>query len=157
MKEGQTAMRDRDRGRQTGITLLEMMIVLVIVAILVAVAYPSYQDHIVRSNRAVGASTLLEVAARQEQFFANNASYASTTAQMGYPAAYHVDRDGEQGTAASSIYLITVANVSTAPELDYTLTAAPQNWQTRDTDCGSLTLNDRGVKDRTGTGDRCWE
>ena len=146
------------RGRhQAGITLLEMMIVLVIVAILVAVAYPSYQDHIVRSNRAVGASTLLEVAARQEQFFANNASYASTTVQMGYPAAYHVDRDGEQGTAATSIYLITVANVSSAPALDYTLTATPQNWQTRDTDCGNLTLNDRGVKGQSGAGERCWE
>jgi len=150
-------MRDERDDRQQGITLLEMLIVVVIVAILAAVAYPSYQDHVVRSNRAVGASTLLEVAARQEQFFANNASYASTTAQMGYPAAYHVDRDGEQGTATTSIYLISVANVSSAPALDYTLTATPQNWQTRDTDCGNLTLNDRGVKGQSGSGERCWE
>lgn len=151
------AMRDERNDRQRGVTLLEMMIVVVIVAILAAVAYPSYQNYVVRSNRAVGASTLLEVAARQEQFFANNASYASTTVQMGYPAAYHVDRDGEQGTAATSIYLISVANVSSDPELDYTLTAAPQNFQTRDTDCGSLTLNDRGMKGQSGSGERCWD
>ena len=151
-------MQDERNDRQAGITLLEMMIVLVIVAILAAVAYPSYQDHIVRSNRTVGASTLLEVAARQEQFFANNASYASTTVQMGFPAAYHVDRDGEQGTSATSIYLITVANFSSAaPVLDYTLTATRQNWQTRDDDCGNLTLNDRGVKGQSGSGERCWE
>lgn len=150
-------MKDGRRGRQAGVTLLELMIVVAIVAILVAVVYPMYQDYIVRSNRAVGAATLLEVAARQEQFFANNAGYASTTTQLGFPAAYYVDRDGEQGTAASGIYLIGVDNVSADPELDYTLTATPQNWQTRDADCGNLTLNDRGVKDRSGAGERCWE
>ncbi|HEX4881256.1 MAG TPA: type IV pilin protein, partial [Porticoccaceae bacterium] len=116
-----------------------------------------YQDYVVRSNRAVGAGSLLEVAARQEQYFANNAGYASTTALLGYGAAYYVDRDGEQGTAASGIYLITVANVTSAPALDFTLTATPQNYQTRDTDCGDLTLTDRGVKDQSGSGERCWE
>ena len=150
-------MKVRQHGRQAGMTLIEIMIVVVIVSILAAVAYPMYQDYIVRSNRAVGAATLLEVAARQEQFFANNAGYASTTDLMGFPADYHVDRDGEQGTAATSIYLITVANVSSAPALDYTLTATPQNWQTRDDDCGDLTLTDRGVKDQSGAGERCWE
>ena len=150
-------MKDSRYGHQAGITLLEMMIVVVIVAILAAVAYPSYQDYVVRSNRAVGAATLLEVAARQEQYFANNAGYASTTALLGYPADYYVDRDGEQGTAASGIYLITVDNLSADPELDYTLTATPANYQVRDTDCGNLTLNDRGVKDQSGAGERCWQ
>lgn len=150
-------MKDNPNGRQGGLTLLEMMIVVVIVAILAAVAYPSYQDYVVRSNRAVGAATLLEVAARQEQYFANNAGYASTTALLGYPAAYYVDRDGEQGTETSGIYLISVANISSAPALDYTLTATPANYQVRDTDCGNLTLNDRGVKGHSGGGERCWQ
>lgn len=150
-------MKHRTADHQSGVTLLEMLIVVVIVSILAAVAYPAYQDYVVRSNRAVGAGSLLEVAARQEQYFANNAGYASTTALLGYPAAYYVDRDGEQGTAASGIYLITVANVTSAPALDFTLTATPQNYQTRDTDCGNLTLTDRGVKDRSGSGERCWE
>ncbi len=150
-------MKIRTSDRQSGVTLLEMLIVVVIVSILAAVAYPAYQDYVVRSNRAVGAGSLLEVAARQEQYFANNAGYASTTALLGYGAAYYVDRDGEQGTAASGIYLITVANVTSAPALDFTLTATPQNYQTRDTDCGDLTLTDRGVKDQSGSGERCWE
>lgn len=149
-------MKDGRRDRQAGVTLVELMIAVAIVAILAAVVYPSYRDYIVRSNRAVGAATLLDVAARQEQFFANNAGYASTTAQLGFPAAYYVDRDGEQGTAASGIYLIGVANVTSAPALDYTLTATPQNFQTRDTDCGDLTLTDRGEKGDDG-GLRCWE
>ncbi|HEX4881924.1 MAG TPA: type IV pilin protein, partial [Porticoccaceae bacterium] len=81
-------MKIRTSDRQSGVTLLEMLIVVVIVSILAAVAYPAYQDYVVRSNRAVGAGSLLEVAARQEQYFANNAGYASTTALLGYGAAY---------------------------------------------------------------------
>ena len=150
-------MKRMQRDRQAGVTLLEMLIVVAVISILAAVVYPSYTDYVVRSNRAVGKSALLEVAARQEQYFANNASYASTTAQMGYPAAHHVDRDGEQGTAATSIYLISVANVTSAPIRDYNLTATRQNFQTRDTECGNLTLNERGVKGQTGSGERCWE
>lgn len=150
-------MKTMQRDRQTGVTLMEIMIVVAIVSILAAVVYPMYQDYVVRSNRAIGKSALLEVAARQEQYFANNAGYGSDPVQLGYPSAYYVDRKGSQGTSTTGIYLISVTNATSAPVLDYTLTATRQNFQTRDTDCGNLTLNDRGVKSQTGSGERCWE
>lgn len=150
-------MNTTQRDRQVGVTLLEMLIVVAVVSILAAVVYPSYTDYVVRSNRAVGKGALLEVAARQEQFFANNAGYGSGMARLGYPSSYYVDRKGGQGTAATGIYLVSVANVTSAPIRDYTLTATRQNFQTRDTECGNLTLNERGVKGQTGSGARCWE
>jgi type IV pilus assembly protein PilE len=145
------------RDRQTGVTLLEMLIVVAVVSILAAVVYPSYTDYVVRSNPAVGKGALLEVAARQEQYFANNAGYGSSTVQLGYPSTHYVDRKGGQGTSTTGIYLVSVANVTSAPIRDYTLTATRQNFQTRDTECGNLTLNHLGVKNQTGSGARCWE
>ena len=150
-------MKTMQRDRQVGVTLMEMMIVVAVISILAAVVYPSYTDYVVRSNRAVGKSALLEVAARQEQYFANNAGYGSGTAKLGYPSAYYVDRKGGQGTSTTGIYLVSVANVTSAPIRDYTLTATRQNFQTRDTECGNLTLNHLGVKNQTGSGERCWE
>jgi type IV pilus assembly protein PilE len=154
-------MKTTQRDRQAGVTLLEMLIVVAVISILTAVVYPSYQDYVVRGNRAVGKGALLEVAARQEQFFANNAGYGSGTEQLGYPSTYYVDRKGGQGTSATGIYLIEVDNLTSAPIRDYTLTATPQNFQeTRDTECANLTLNERGVKGvegQTGSGERCWE
>lgn len=150
-------MKITERDRQAGVTLLEMLIVVAVISILAAVVYPSYTDYVVRSNRAIGKSALLEVAARQEQFFANNAGYGSSTVGLGYPSDYYVDRKGAQGTAANGIYLVSVTNATAAPILDYSLTATRQNFQTKDTDCGNLTLNHLGVKSQTGSGERCWE
>ena len=151
------AMKRTQSDRQTGVTLLEMLIVVVIVSILAAVVYPSYQDYVVRSNRAIGKSALLDAAARQEQYFANNAGYGSSMTRLGYPANPDpIDRKGGH-TATNSIYLISVANPTSAPTLGYTLTATPANFQTRDTKCGNLSLTHRGVKSATGTDLRCWE
>ena len=150
-------MKTMQRDRQTGVTLMEIMVVVVIISILAAVIYPSYQDYVVRANRAIGKSALLEAAARQEQYFANNAGYGSSMTRLGYPANPDpIDRKGGH-TATNSIYLISVANVTSAPIRDYTLTATRQNYQARDTKCGNLTLNNLGVKGRTGADSRCWE
>lgn len=150
-------MKRTQSDRQAGVTLLEMLIVVVIVSILAAIIYPMYQDYVVRANRAVGKSVLLDVAARQEQYFANNAGYSSGTVKLGYPSAYYVDRKGGQGTSTTGIYLISVTNATSAPIRDYTLTATRKNFQTKDTKCGNLTLNNLGVKSQTGTAARCWE
>lgn len=60
-----------------GFTLIEVMIVVVIVAILAAVAIPSYQSHIMRTNRSDAREMLLQIAAAQEKHFFQNNSYGS--------------------------------------------------------------------------------
>lgn len=64
--------------RQRAFTLIELMITVAIVAILAAVAYPSYQDHVRRSVRSQGQQYLMDLAQRQEQFFLDRRAYTDT-------------------------------------------------------------------------------
>ena len=68
--------------KTAGFSLLELMIVVAIVAILAAVAYPSYQQHIVRNNRAAAQQYLLEVSSLQHQFILDTRTYSATTWQL---------------------------------------------------------------------------
>jgi len=63
--------------RSAGFTLIELMITVVIIAILTAIALPSYQDHIRRAVRSAGQQFLLDLAQRQEQYFLDVRWYAS--------------------------------------------------------------------------------
>jgi len=147
--------------RERGFTLMELMIVLAIVAILLGVGLPGYQNIILKSNRAAGKGVLLDVAMRQEQFFINNKAYsdnlATSAGGLGYPAHPFFINNQADKTAAStseSIYQISVALVASV----YTISATPVGRQTKDTGCGMLTLTSLGVKDENGTQSvaDCW-
>lgn len=62
--------------RHRGFTLIELMITVVIVSILAAVAYPSYQNYILKGNRASAQAFLMDAAQRQQQYFLDNRAYA---------------------------------------------------------------------------------
>ena len=66
-----------------GFTLIEMMIVVAIVGILAAVAYPSYDEYVKRGNRTEGQAFLSDVAARQERYFSQNNAYVTANASLG--------------------------------------------------------------------------
>ncbi len=147
------------RAGQSGFSLIELMIAVAIMGIIIAVALPSYQDYVVRSNRGVGVSKLMEMASRQEQYFLNNQLYADTLTKLGYPDPYYVDSDGDMGTVGSAIYQLSIT-ASTNTTFD--IQAAPLNFQTRDDgatdpkDCRTLSLDEQGVKGQSGLGTRCW-
>jgi len=67
-----------------GFTLIELMIVVAIVAILAAVGYPSYREHIARGQRSQGQQYLSEISTRQEQFLLDRRGYG-TAAQLNVP------------------------------------------------------------------------
>ncbi len=58
--------------KSKGFTIIELMIVVAIVGILMSIAYPSYVDYLYKGSRAEAMSSLLDIANRQEQFFADN-------------------------------------------------------------------------------------
>ena len=130
---------------QAGFTLIELMIVVAIIGILAAIAYPSYNEYIKRGNRSEGQAFLSDVAARQERFSSQNNAYVTDDAdiaKLGLSSA----------NSATGKYTISLA----AGDGGYLLTA---NQQFGDTKCGNLSLNALGVKGRSGTGktlEECW-
>ncbi|WP_289847610.1 type IV pilin protein [Colwellia sp. D2M02] len=125
-----------NNGKHTlGFTLIELMIVVAIVGILAAIAYPSYSAYVIRSDRAEGLSELLRLANLQEQFFIDNRQYTANLSQLGLGA-------GATYETPTGNYLISsVVNNNT-----FTLTATAQYNQVHDTGCTAITVTDTGTK-----------
>ncbi len=129
-----------------GWTLLELMIVLLVVAVLTAIAYPSYNDYLVKSRRGDGKALLYQAAQRQQQFYTVNNAYTDSVGTGGLDIS---------GTSNEGYYTLSISATATT----YTLTAEPVAPQTADAYCGQLTLSHIGVKGISGTAssaDDCW-
>lgn len=140
-----------------GFSLIELMIVIVIVSILAAVAYPSYTDYVTKSRRQAGKNMIYQIADRQEQFFLDNKSYAANLTTLGYAAnIIGVGQDGQltdSGDAERS-YVVDLTNTAATT---YTVRITPQLVQAQnDTKCMTLTLTHTGVRGQSGTGTNCW-
>lgn len=142
---------------QRGVTLLELMIVVAIIAIISAFAYPSYMNYIVNTKRTVATTTLLQVAERQQQFFIDNKQYANDLTDLGFAADPLVVADDGQSTVAAdsdAVYSVALSNVTATT---YTITAAPLHGQaSRDNHCASLTLDHAGARGNSAGGNDCW-
>lgn len=142
---------------QKGVTLIELLIVVVIVAMISAIAYPSYTQHVIETKRTAAASILLQVADRQQQFFMDAKSFSNDLTAIGFAANPLIIADDGRPLAAGdpeAAYSVTLTNVGVTT---YTATATPLNGQlTRDTECGALTLTQAGVRGNSGGGDDCW-
>lgn len=139
------------RNRQYGVTLLELMTVLVIIAILSGIAYPLYTDQVRKARRQEGKSMLLSVAAAEERFFTNNNVY-TTALTTAIPAGLgFANNQSARGHYQIGIQL-------TGGGSGYILTATPQGDQSADGVCANFVLNSTGNQTISGTGalDKCW-
>jgi type IV pilus assembly protein PilE len=122
------------RGNQGGFTLIELMITVVIVAILLAIALPGFQNQVIRGHRAAAQAQMLDIANREQQFLLANRAYANkaTMVANGYTLPPKV----------SAHYEFTVAvGLATIPTFNITFT--PTGRQLKD---GALTLDHLGNK-----------
>ncbi|TVO51210.1 MULTISPECIES: type IV pilin protein [Denitromonas] len=143
------------RHEHRGFTLIEVMIVVAIIGILAAIAYPNYTQYVLRSKRNDCAGALVGMAAAMERRFSTNQSYlglATGGGDTGAPAAaFYPAQCPIDGGAAT--YNLTIA---AATQTTFTLNAAPTGSQAGDT-CGTLSLTETGVKGATGgTVQACW-
>ncbi len=134
-------MNKRFYARSAGFTLIELMIVVVIIAILTAIAYPSYLDSVRKARRADAQADLVELASFMERSFTENSNY--TTAVLPFTQSPRTN---------TAFYQIDFNPARTATS--YTLRSIPQGDQTNDP-CGTMTLTNTG---QTGAalGD-CWQ
>lgn len=119
--------------KQKGFSLIELMIVVVIVGILAAVAIPSYQNYVVKGNRAAAQAFMMDVASREKQYLLDARSYTNNLATLGVTAPADVSKH----------YTITIdAPAGTPPS--FTVTATPTSAQ--QTADGVLILSSDGTK-----------
>jgi type IV pilus assembly protein PilE len=140
----------RMRRGSTGFTLIELMITVAIVAILAAIAVPSYQDYVRKGRRADAQGFMLDVVARQQHFLLDRRSFAVSITDA--PASNGLGLTVP--TNVSAFYTITIVTDNAARPPSFVVTGTPAGSQVGET-CGTLTIDQRGVKDRTGTGS-CW-
>jgi type IV pilus assembly protein PilE len=129
--------------RDNGFTLIEMMIVVAIISILAAVAYPSYQQYVEGTRRALAQADLLELVQVMERRYSATFDYSDSTVlpfdtsprNTNEPTAYNISFDGAVESSK------------------FTFRAVPTALQSGD-DCGDMTINHQGV--RTADQNDCW-
>lgn len=137
-----------------GFTLIELMIAVVIVGILAAIAYPSYQRYMLQTRRSDAQIALLNVANLQERFFTECNTYANsltndrTCAELGLNLTDNLSPDGH--------YRLTIASASATA---FTVSAEPVSTspQASDSDCTGFSIDERGNRNAAGAAaSRCW-
>jgi len=124
------------RTRARGFTLIELMITVAVVAILAAIAYPSYLEQVRKSRRAEAKAALLGCAQRLERRFSERSTYDATFGTTATDLCSDQSEHGHYGLSLS---------FNAATPAVYTMTATRQGQQANDA-CGDFTYTQDGTK-----------
>ncbi|HXE76778.1 MAG TPA: type IV pilin protein [Rhodanobacter sp.] len=129
---------------ESGFTLLELMIVVVIIAILTAIALPSYRQYVLRGHRTEATRALQDLSSRQENYYFSNNKYTSTLSDL-----------GATSSIAGQYFTVGIASASTT---DYVVQATAVGTQLQDSGCQTFTLHRSGQQESTGSAPvaTCW-
>jgi len=139
--------------KQTGFTLLELLITVTIVGILASIALPAYTGAVTKSKRRAAEACLSDLATHMERFYTTNLRY--NNADNSSPTLPSLDCRSAQNSGKDYAFSVT------ATRSTYALSATPITGQmqaSRDTQCGTLTLNQSGTRGASGASGAagCW-
>lgn len=127
--------------KNKGFTLIELMITVAVIAILAAIAYPSYTQHVQKGRRENAKAELLGFVQNLERHYAIKYTYDASLADLNIPSTIPA--------SGNAHYNVSLAKTATS----YTLTATPTGIQSGDK-CGAISINQAGVKTAAASG--CW-
>jgi type IV pilus assembly protein PilE len=148
----------RNSSSQSGFTLIELVVTMVVAAVLAAIAIPSYLSYTRQSRRTEAKAALLDMASLEERYFSTQNVYSSTSTDLGYSGAWPVTvGSGYYQIGAPTIVAATVptAGAPAGTPATYSLTAVPVGDQLKDP-CQSFTVTSGGVQSSTPAGTSCW-
>jgi len=130
------------RKRQSGVTLMELLTVVIVISILASLAVPSYRRYLLRAQRSDATTALLRMQSAQEKHFLQYGVYVTTTANL--PNAHSAGGLGLPTVSERGYYNIAVA--ATATGYTFTATPVPGGGQADDTSCVSFSITEAGTK-----------
>lgn len=128
-----------------GITLIELMIVVVIIGFMAVIAYPNYREFAARAKRNEAKAALLQIATNQERFYLQNNTYTCDMTRLGFSAAAGFVTESRSYTVD-----VTACNAD-----NFTAQAVYNNADAEAGKCGSFQINGRNVKTSAPYTD-CW-
>lgn len=151
--------------RESGFTLIELMVVITIGAILLSIAIPGYQGQVRKSRRTEARNAVLDLASREERYLSVYNLYSQTPSDLGYATAPATTWAGV-GAIGSGYYTLNVAATAPNPAVvpptppTYTITATAVGAQLKDAPCRTFVVNNLGQQTATDSGGAaapaCW-
>ena len=135
----------QQRARTRGVTLIELVIAIAVVAILAAIAFPSYQEQMRKTRRADGKAELMETAQQLERCYTRFSRYNDGNCGVALPF-----------NSSEGYYVVSAAAITASA---FTLDATPQGAQANDARCGVLRLTSTGLQGSQGQStdaNDCW-
>lgn len=142
-----------------GVTLIELMVVVVILSIVAAFGVPGYRQYMMRANRTDATTAMLRIAAAQERWFIANGQYATTAAELNNAPPAGLGFTGSE----RGYYNVNVGPAPGGPAVGYTVivTPVPGERQADDAQCQAFSINERGQRAALDSGgvdatENCW-
>ena len=138
-------MRAKLMHTMRGITLIELMIVVVIIGFMAVIAYPNYREFAARAKRNEAKAALLQIATNQERFYLQNNTYTCDMTRLGFSAAAGFVTESRSYTV----------DVTACDANNFTAQAVYNNADAEAGKCGTFQINGRNVKTSAPEAN-CW-
>ena len=145
--------------RVAGFTLIELMVTLVVAAILISIAVPSYQSQVRKSRRTEARNAVMDLAAREERYYSVNNAYTNVALELGYGTDNAVISGRPIGSGYYTVSVdLKAPNPGATPptRAGFTITATAVGTQLKDSPCQTFAVDDVGTQTSTPSAAECW-